>query len=81
MRLLKTKTNPMTIDFIDFELELDEYPEYFPKLCGFIYKDDLYELLYVGEKKFKLLAINENFALDITIPPGALKKGLIIDEG
>ena len=62
--------------FTYFELELDKYPDEIPCCC----KVGDIELIYVGDKQFRLLSISDNYSPASYIDSRILKKGTVIKQ-
>lgn len=76
---MKVKTTPkqeLGQWFQSFELELTSYPTEVP-CCV---EAGSVEMMYEGEKKFKLISIDRNYSMNNQISPKLLKKGTIIEQ-
>jgi len=76
MKLIKKyiSEGDIGVNFSDIVLEMDEYPEE-PNVCCKIETGNFkYDLMYIGNKTFKLLSVNDDYSK--VLKKNDLKKGL-----
>ena len=76
MKLIKKYTSSGDIghNFSDIVLEMDEYPSESNVCCKIETGNSKYDFIYVGNKTFKLLSVNDDYSR--VLKSNDLKKGL-----
>ncbi len=78
MKILTAPTRILGRNFTTFELDLSQYPEEGLKCCEIVSTG--IELLYIGGRKFKLLAIDGDHNVNTGIPAKRIRRGAIVAE-
>lgn len=76
MKLIKKyiSEGDIGVNFSDIVLEMDEYPEEPNVCCKIETGNSKYDLMYIGNKTFKLLSVNDDYSK--VLKKNDLKKGL-----
>lgn len=74
MKVKKAPSTPVGQWFQPFELELSSYPTEVPCCCS---TEDC-ELMYCGNKQFRVISIQRNYSMNRILQPSSLKRGTLI---